>query len=104
MSARCSATAVWPYRWLISRVTKLVTPKPIAAGATSGPKPRIAPRAISLSSRAWTVPRATARRLDISSTPIRGSASSSASILASSPSSCASCSVKAILRSTDCAD
>ena len=58
-----------------------------AAGATSGPKPLIAPRAISLSSRAWTVPRATASRRESSRTPIRGSSSSSTSNRASRVSS-----------------
>src|SRR3954468_2095908 len=104
MSARCTATAPCPYRWLISKVTKLITPKPMASGLTSGPKLLIAPRAISLSSRACTVPRATARRRDSSSTPMRGSAASIFTSRASSGSSWTDCIATYANYRTNCAD
>lgn len=88
IAARCAATRSCPSRWLISRVTKLVTPNPIAAGEISGPKPEMTPRSTSLSSRACTVPRATPRRREHSSTPIRGSSASSSINRASRASSC----------------
>lgn len=66
-----------PTPWVISRVTKAVTGKPMAAGSTSGPKPRITPRTRSFSSRACAVPRATPSRRLASSTPIRGSRANS---------------------------
>src|SRR3954453_14596981 len=50
----------------------------MAAGATSGPKPRTTPRATSLSSRACTVPRAACSRRAHSRIPSRGSAARSA--------------------------
>ena len=63
----------WPAPCRISRVRNAVTGKPSASGESSGPQPVITPASASLSSRAWTVPRATPSRRDASSTPIRGS-------------------------------
>ena len=74
ISARCSPTGSCPRAWLISRVTNAVTGKPMASGSSSGPHPRTTPARSIRSSRAWTVPRATRRRREASSTPILGSA------------------------------
>src|SRR6187455_2789224 len=46
----------------------------MAAASSSGPQPRMTPSRVSRSSRACTVPRATPRRREHSSTPMRGSA------------------------------
>src|SRR3954469_1480191 len=58
----------------------------MACGSTSGPCPVITPRASSLASRAWTVPRATPSCRATSSSPIRGFARSVAIKRASSES------------------
>src|SRR3954462_14697984 len=79
-----SPTASSRRPWTISRKTNASPGKPSSGGAGSGPKPVTTPRAWSFSRRAVTVPRATPRRRESSSTPIRGSSRRAVMMRASS--------------------